>query len=138
VNSLIGSPRDERCTEWIWTDLTRPENDESWAALAEMIRYGRRIELFDMCGGYSPPPASAAKSHPLYGGKSCERRMRSLRRASVASTCNADGTGKAQVRLPGADRVDMGRNCFSRACASIGYGAWARSTCRRFISRLPW
>jgi hypothetical protein len=22
--------------EWIWTDLTRPENDESWASLAEI------------------------------------------------------------------------------------------------------
>ena len=30
------APRDERCTEWIWTDLTRPENDESWASLAEI------------------------------------------------------------------------------------------------------
>jgi hypothetical protein len=34
--------------EWIWTDLTRPENDESWASLAEIDPLRSRIELFDM------------------------------------------------------------------------------------------
>ena len=34
--------------EWIWTDLTRPKNDESWASLAEIDPLRSRIELFDM------------------------------------------------------------------------------------------
>ena len=34
--------------EWIWTDLTRPENDESWASPAEIDPLPSRIELFDM------------------------------------------------------------------------------------------
>jgi Family of unknown function (DUF6308) len=34
--------------EWIWTDLTRPENTDAWAALSEIEPTRSRIELFDM------------------------------------------------------------------------------------------
>jgi hypothetical protein len=49
VNGSIRQPLGMNAAlEWTWTDLTRPENDEAWASLAEIDPLRSRIELFDM------------------------------------------------------------------------------------------
>ena len=48
TDSVYAKARIANALEWIWTALTRPENDESWASFAEIDPLRTRIELFDM------------------------------------------------------------------------------------------
>ena len=48
TDSVYSESRIRKALEWIWTDLTRPENADGWAALSEVEPKRSRIELFDM------------------------------------------------------------------------------------------
>jgi hypothetical protein len=46
--SIYAETRIRTALEWIWTDLTRPENAETWSFLSQVESERSRIELFDM------------------------------------------------------------------------------------------
>lgn len=46
--SIYGETRIRTALEWIWTDLTRTENTDTWSALPRIESARSRIELFDM------------------------------------------------------------------------------------------
>jgi hypothetical protein len=48
TDSVYAETHIRKALEWIWTDLTRPENTDAWAALSEIEPTRSRIELFDM------------------------------------------------------------------------------------------
>ncbi len=48
TDSVYAETRIRQALEWIWSDLTRPENTDAWAALSEVEPTRSRIELFDM------------------------------------------------------------------------------------------
>jgi hypothetical protein len=48
MDSVYAEARIRAALEWIWTDLTRPENNDAWTALSDMEPTRSRIELFDM------------------------------------------------------------------------------------------
>jgi hypothetical protein len=48
TESVYTKPRISTALEWIWTDLTRPENTDTWIALSASEPARSRIELFDM------------------------------------------------------------------------------------------
>jgi hypothetical protein len=48
TDSVYAEARIGAALEWIWTDLTRPENTDAWPALAAIEPTRSRIELFDM------------------------------------------------------------------------------------------
>lgn len=48
VDSVYAEARIRAAVEWIWTDLTRPENTDAWTALSDIEPTRSRIELFDM------------------------------------------------------------------------------------------
>lgn len=48
TGSVYAVDRIAQALEWIWTDLTRPENLNTWASLSALELRRSRIELFDM------------------------------------------------------------------------------------------
>ena len=48
MDSVYAEARIRAALEWIWTDLTRPENTDAWPALSRIEPKRSRIELFDM------------------------------------------------------------------------------------------
>jgi hypothetical protein len=46
--SIYAESRIRAALEWIWTDLTRQENTDTWSALSRIESERSRIELFDM------------------------------------------------------------------------------------------
>jgi hypothetical protein len=48
MDSVYAPARIADALEWAWTDLTRPENRDAWASLAQIAPLRSRIELFDM------------------------------------------------------------------------------------------
>jgi hypothetical protein len=48
IDSVYAEARIREALEWIWADLTRPENTGAWAALSAIEPKRSRIELFDM------------------------------------------------------------------------------------------
>ncbi len=67
AETIKATARINEALEWIYYDLTRPENSESWAALAQQEPERTRIEIFD-CAWWihfrrmepvMPPPADS-------------------------------------------------------------------------------
>lgn len=48
TDSVYAETRIRAALEWIWTDLTRPENTDAWTALSNIEPARSLIELFDM------------------------------------------------------------------------------------------
>lgn len=48
MDSVYSPTRIREALDWIWVDLTRPENDDVWPALSGSHPARSRIELFDM------------------------------------------------------------------------------------------
>jgi hypothetical protein len=48
MDSVYSPSRIREALDWIWFDLTRPENRDAWPALARAQPARTRIELFDM------------------------------------------------------------------------------------------
>jgi hypothetical protein len=87
--------------DWGRAELNPRERLDSAAlgmnAALEWIRYGRELSCSTWCGGFTSAASSqCSQSHPYRRAvRAANVGMRSPRRASVASTCNADPTGKA-------------------------------------------
>ena len=102
TDSVYATARIANALEWIWTDLTPGRRTTSRGRHSpRSILYGRGLSCSTWCGGFTSAASSqCSQSHPYRRAvRAANVRMRSPRRVSVAaSTCNADGTGKAQVR----------------------------------------